>query len=187
MAFDSSVSTYPTPNENGCLMDSDAESFMGIPNSVLNSTWITKAVGVNTLDIGRDSSLTVHDATAMFIPVQVAADKSIHIEFEVNLTLELNLTTSSAGTAMFTIGLKDFAGITPTSVQVTITRKLPSDYPLMINIDDAVDDASQMSFVIWHTKSTSTTVNARTYITVRGQISNTNFGFGQLFPNVEIN
>lgn len=185
MAFDSSVSTYKTANENGCLMDSDAESLKGTPNSVLSSTWITKAVGVDTLNIGKGDVITVHDATAMFTPVQVAADKSVHIEFEVNLTLELNLTTSSAGTAMFAMGLKDFAGVTPTSVQATITRKLPSDYPLVINVNEVVEVADQISFMIWHTQSISTTVNAFVYVTVRGQISNTDIGFGQLFPVTE--
>ena len=186
MAFDPSVSIYPTPNENGCLMDSDADSFMGIPNTVLNSSWVTKSVGVSTLSIGKNSSITVHNANAMFIPVQLALDKSIYIEFEVNLILELNLTTSSTGTAMFTIGLTDFTGIVPTGVQATITRKVPDDYPLVINADNAITDAGQLSFVIWHTKNTSTTVDAYTYITIKGQITNTNFGFGQLFPVVEV-
>ena len=186
MAFDSTENTYKTPNENGCLMDSDLNSLKGNPTSTLSDSWIPKGSIAFTPTLPDGCEVISKDIH--FSPVQVAADKSIYVDFTLNLSFTAQITSGASGTSSLSIAFSDFTGVTPLGIQVSCSRDSSgSGYPVIATIPYGKATMGSMVISLWNTSNTSKTYNTTVNLTIYGQVTNTDFGFGQLFPNVEIN
>lgn len=186
MAFNSDINIYKTANENGCLMDSDLKSLKVTPTSTLSDSWIPK--GSIAFNPTLPDGCTILSKDIHFSPVQVAADKSIYVDFTLNLSFTAQTTSGASGTSSLTIAFSDFTGVTPLGIQVSCSRDSSGmGYPVIATIPYGKADMGSMIISLWNTSGISKIYNTTVNLTIYGQVTNTDFGFGQLFPNVEIN
>ena len=58
--------------------------------------------------------------------------------------------------------------------------------PVLGCIGTGSTDLNNITISLWNASGTAKTYTTRMNLTIYGQITNTDFGFGQLFPKVEI-
>ena len=179
------VNIYNTKNRNDALMDSDLGSLKGNPTSILSDSWIPK--GSVAFNPKASTGVTIVSKDIQFSPVQVAADKGVYVDFLINLILDVTTTSGATGISNISIALSDFSGVTPVGTQVSCSRDSNGNgYPVLGCIGSGDTDLNNFTISLWNTSGTSKTYATRVNLTIYGQITNTDFGFGQLFPNVEI-
>lgn len=179
------VNIYNTKNRNDALMDSDLGSLKGNPTSTLSDSWIPKgSVAFNPV---VPTGVTVVNKDIQFSPVQVAADKGVYVDFIINLILDVTTTSGATGTSNISIALSDFSGITPVGIQASCSRDSNgSGYPVIGCVPSGNTNLNNITISLWNASGTAKTYTTRMNLTIYGQITNTDFGFGQLFPKVEI-
>lgn len=172
---------------NGALMDSDLGVLKGNPTNTLSDSWIPKGSVALDVTLGL-TEYTILSKDVQFIPVQVVADRKVYVDFIINVSFNFTTTSGATGTSSTTISFPDFAGVTPLAIHGSCSRDSNGNgYPVLLNIPaDEIPNLNQLTLNFWNSQGTAKTYTAKAYLTVYGQIENTDFGYGQLFPNVSI-
>lgn len=189
MSFQNTI-TIKNPNDNGCLMDSDLVSLKVSPTDTLSDSWIPKEYTSATLE---GTNFTSKGGKLTFMPVQVVADKSVSIEcigvYRANITCAIGAT----GIATHTVKLKDMCSddtyVELKSVNIACSRDSNGNgygsFAGIIIPADGIIKSNALQFYTYNLAWTSKTVSFDVIITVTAEISNTNFGLGELFPNAQ--
>lgn len=188
MAFDTTI-TIGSGSENGCLMDSDLSAIKGNPSSTLKSSWVPKEYTGASL---TGTNFTSKRCTITFIPVQVVADKSVGIEAYGVYRASVTCTLGATGTTTHTVCLNDLCPsgkyVELKSVHISCTRDSNgSGYPNFAGIvlpADGIIKSNNLQFYTWNAEGKTKTVTFDAIITVTAAIDNTDFGLGELFPDV---
>lgn len=172
---------------NGALMDSDLGVLKGNPTSTLSDSWIPKGSVALDVTLGL-TDYTILSKDVQFIPVQVAADKKVYVDFIINVAFNFTTTSGATGTSTTTISFSDFAGVTPLAIHGSCSRDSNGNgYPVILSIPYGTNTTlTLVPLNFWNSQGTAKTYTAKAYLTIYGQIENTDFGFGQLFPDVTI-
>lgn len=183
----SEVKLTTSGSQNDALMDSDLGVLKGNPTSTLSDSWIPKGSVALQVSLNAET-YNILSKDVQFIPIQVAADKKVYVDFMINVAFSITLTSGATGTSSTTISFPDFEGVTPLAIHGSCSRDSNgSGYPVLCSIPaEENPDLNQITLGLWNAQGTAKTYTTKVYLTIYGQIENTDFGFGQLFPNVII-
>lgn len=188
MTISSNLQRLDTMLNNGALMDTDKDSLGITPTSTLSASWIPKSTPVLTIT-KEDAGVTTYYKQVEFIPVQVVADKSMHINFTINVSFGVSTTCGAEGTSSFTVGFPDFAGINPLNIQVTCDREVNGENPdagYFVVGNASSTDLNSVKVNLCNLAKVAKTYVTTAHLTIYGQMSNTDIGYGKLFPSVNI-
>lgn len=188
MTFNTTT-TIKSDSENGCLMDSDLDTIRGSPTSILKTSWVPKEYTGASL---TGTNFTSKKCAITFIPVQVVADKSVGIEAYGVYRASITCTLGATGTTTHTVCLNDLCPsgtfVELKSVSISCTRDSNGNgYPNFAGVvipSDGIIKSNNLQFYTWNAEGKNKTITFDVIITVTAAIDNTDFGLGELFPNV---
>lgn len=186
MSF-STDNKFTTASTNGCLMDSDLPSIDGSPSDTLSDSWIPKEFTGATFSGTGFSSCS---GKITYIPVQVASTKDTSIDAVGYYICKFSGSIGGFGQTDHAVKLTGLCGDEQYVFLKSVTVQCGVDdqghaVHACLNTTDGKMKSSEVKFRSINTDADSAqqTRSFWVFITVTAEISNTDFGIGQLFPN----
>lgn len=186
MSF-STDNKFTTASTNGCLMDSDLPSLDGSPSDTLSDSWIPKEFTGATFSGTGFSSCS---GKITYIPVQVASTKDTSIDAVGYYIGKFSGSIGGFGQTDHVVKLTGLCGGEQYVFLKSVTVQCGVDdqghaVHACLNTTDGKMKSSEVKFRSINTDADSAqqTRSFWVFITVTAEISNTDFGIGQLFPN----
>lgn len=186
MSF-STENRFNTASTNGCLMDSDLPSIDDSPSDTLSDSWIPKEFTGATFS-GTGFSNCAGKIT--YIPVQVASTKDTSIDAVGYYIGKFSGSLGGFGQTDHIVNLTGLCGEGQYVFLKNVTVECSIDdqgnaVHACLNTSDGTMKSSEVKFRSINTDASSAqqTRTFWVFIKVTAEISNTDFGIGQLFPN----
>ena len=186
MSF-STENRFNTASTNGCLMDSDLPSIDDSPSDTLSDSWIPKEFTGATFSGTGFSNCS---GKITYIPVQVASTKDTSIDAVGYYIGKFNGSLGGFGQTDHVVNLTGLCGEGQYVFLKNVTVQCGVDdqgnaVHACLNTSDGTMKSSEVKFRSINTDASSAqqTRTFWVFIKVTAEISNTDFGIGQLFPN----
>lgn len=178
---------FSTNTQNPCLMDSDIPSLEDAPSDNLEDSWIPKEFTSATVEGTGFSNGT---GKITFVPVQVVADKGVTIDAMASYEATFSGSIGGFGQTDHTVTLKGLCGdgqyvfLKSVNILCGIDNEGNGVMACLVPTPDGKLKSNELKFRTINMDETSATKTRtfKVYINVTAEISNTNFGLGQLFP-----
>lgn len=186
MSFNNS-NLFNTTTQNPCLMDSDIPNIENAPTDVLEESWVPKEFTAATV---TGSGFSGGTGKITFVPVQVVATKDVSIDARASYEVTFSGPIGGFGQTDHVVNI---GGLCPSGQYVFL-----KSVNIMCGVDNlgngvmaclvpspvGGNKSSELKFrtINMDESSATTTRTFKVYINVTAEISNTNFGLGQLFP-----
>lgn len=189
MALDSSKK-FKTASTNGCLMDSDLPSIDPNPSEVLSDSWIPKEYTGATF---TGTGFSECSGKISFIPVQVASTKDVSIDAQGYYVGKFSGTLGGFGQTDHVVELKGLCGegqyvyLKNVSIMCTTDDQGIAVSACLVPDETGLIKSNALKFRTINADETSATKNRtfKVYIHAVAEISNTDFGIGELFPKIK--
>lgn len=186
MSF-STENRFNTVSTNGCLMDSDLPSIDDSPSDTLSDSWIPKEFTGATLS---GTGFSGCSGKITYIPVQVASTKDTSIDAVGYYIGKFSGPIGGFGQTDHVVKLTGLCGeeqyvfLKNVIVQCSVDDQGNAVHACL-NTSDGTMKSSEVKFrsINTDTASAQQTRTFWVFIKVTAEISNTDFGIGQLFPN----
>lgn len=187
MAF-SNENTFKTATQNDCLMDSDIPSLDGSPSDTLSGSWVPKEFTSASM---TGTGFTGGSGKVTFIPVQTVADKTVTIDAMGSYEATFSGPIGGFGQTDHVVSLKGLCGdnqyvfLKSVNVICGVDNEGNGVMACLVPNAEGKIKSNEVKFrtINMDESSATKTRTFKVYIQVTAEISNTNFGLGQLFPN----
>ena len=178
---------FTTATQNPCLMDSDIPSLEDAPTDTLEDSWIPKEFTSATVE---GSGFSGGSGKITFIPVQVVADKGVTIDAMASYEATFSGSIGGFGQTDHTVTLKglcndgQYVFLKSVNIMCGTDNEGNGVIACIVPSSDGKIKSNELKFRTINMDDTSATKTRtfKVYINVTAEISNTNFGLGQLFP-----
>lgn len=181
---------FTTGTQSPCVMDSDIPDIEGSPTENLEDSWIPKEYTAATV---TGTGFTDGHGKITFIPVQVVADKVISIDALASYEVTFSGSVGGFGQTDHVVSLKGLCGddqyvfLKSVNVICGVDNEGNGVMACLVPDDTGKIKSNALKFrtINMDESSATKTRTFKVYINVTAEISNTNFGLGQLFPTTK--
>ena len=181
---------FTTGTQNPCVMGSDIPDIEGSPTENLEDSWIPKEYTAATV---TGTGFTDGHGKITFIPVQVVADKAISIDAMASYEVTFSGSVGGFGQTDHVVSLKGLCGddqyvfLKSVNVICGVDNEGNGVMACLVPDDTGKIKSNALKFrtINMDESSATKTRTFKVYINVTAEISNTNFGLGQLFPTTK--